>query len=302
MSWLGRRKGIPKLSERVAVVTGAANGIGRALALGLREKGCHLALVDRDRDGLARLQLELHAIPNQEAITAHVADVADRSRMEAAANEVADAHGAVHLLINSAGVAHEAPFQQISLDDWDHVLNANFWGVVLSCRCFLPYLAKADRAHIVNLSSLLGIVGMPGQSAYCATKFAVRGFSEALSEELRTTSVGMTVVYPGAVDTGIMRRGRGDDPEFLQRIDRWYQQHAIPPAKAASRIIRAIERGTPRLLITSEAKFGDYLRRLMPVTGNRLMAEAAIRSFQAEDMRTKRQKQWRETMERRGPK
>ena len=146
----------------------------------------------------------------------------------------------------------------------------NLWGVIYGCHFFMPHLAKVDRGHIVNLSSLLGIVAMPGQSAYCATKFAVRGLSESLAEELRATSVGLTVVHPAAVATGIMKRAKGDDPELLQRISRWYERHAISPERAAARIIRAIEKGTPRLLITPEAAFGDVLKRLMPVTGNKL--------------------------------
>jgi len=160
----------------------------------------------------------------------------------------------------------------------------------------MPHLAKVDRAHIVNVSSLFGIVAMPGQSAYCTTKFAVRGLSESLWEELRATSVGLTVVHPGAVATGIMERANGDDPELLQRVSRWYEGHAISPERAAAQIIRAIEKGTPRLLITPEAAFGDVLKRLMPVTGNRLFSDQVIRAIGVEDMRAKRIAQWRDTM------
>jgi NAD(P)-dependent dehydrogenase (short-subunit alcohol dehydrogenase family) len=289
-------KGIRQLNGKVAVVTGAASGIGRALALGLREKGCHLALVDLDRDGLERLHSELGGSGRDATVTTHVGDVGDRVRMQALASEVAEAHGAVHVLINNAGIGHEAAFPQVRLEDWDRIVGVNLWGVIHGCHFFMPHLAKVERAHIVNLSSLFGIVAMAGQSAYCTTKFAVRGFSESLAEELRATSVGLTVVHPGAVATDIMRRTRGDDPELLQRIVRWYERNAMPPERVAARIIRAVEKGTPRLLITRETFFGDFLKRLLPVAGNRLFVDAAIRLLRVEDMRAKRIKQWRETM------
>lgn len=296
MSWLSRRKGIPRLSENVAVITGAASGIGRALAIELRAKGCHLALVDLDEDGLIRLRRELLESGRHQTVTTHVANVGDRMRMRALAREVAGAHGAVHLLINNAGIGHEAAFPQTSLDDWDRIISVNLWGVIYGCHFFMPHLAKVERAHIVNLSSLLGIVAMPGQSAYCTTKFAVRGLSESLWEELRATSIGLTVVHPGAVATNIMKTAHGDDPELLQRLARWYEQNAISPERAAAQIIRAVEKGSPRLLITTEGTFGDLLKRLMPVTGNKLMGDAAIRTIGVEDMRARRITQWRETM------
>jgi len=290
------RKGIPELGGRVAVVTGAAHGVGRALALDLHGRGCRLALVDIDGDGLERVRLQLAAAAGDGRVSTHVADVGDRDRMRALADEVVAAHGAVHVLVNNAGVAYEAAFPQTSLDDWDHVVGANLWGVIHGCHFFLPHLAKADRAHIVNVSSLLGIVAMGGQTAYSATKFAVRGLSEALWEELRPTTVGLTVVHSGAVNTGIFRRARGDDPDLLRRLDGWYERHAIAPERVSTRIIRAIEKGTPRLLIAPETTLADLVKRLMPVRGNRLMGDIAIRMLGVEDMRAKRIAQWRDTM------
>lgn len=294
--WRTQRKGIPDLRGKVAVVTGAANGVGRALTIGLRKKGCRVALVDVDGDGLERLRHDLGQPGDDDPVSTHVADVSDRERMRDLADEVVAAHGAMHVLVNNAGVSHEAAFPQTSLEDWDHVIGVNLWGVIHGCHFFMRHLAKAERAHIVNVSSLLGIVAMPGQSAYSATKFAVRGLSEALWEELRPTSVGLTVVHPGAVATGILRRARGDDPELLQRLDRWYERHAIPPERVSERIIRAIEKGTPRLLIASETTFADCVKRLMPVRGNKLIVDIAIRTLGVEDMRAKRLAQWRDTV------
>jgi NAD(P)-dependent dehydrogenase (short-subunit alcohol dehydrogenase family) len=299
------RKGIPELNGKVAVVTGAASGIGRALSLGLWDKGCHLALVDLDRDGLARLHDELKraAIGAEHrgsavrgAVTTHVANVGDRARMQTLAREVAEAHGTVHILINNAGIGHEAAFPQTTLADWDRIMAVNLWGVIHGCHFFMPLLAKADRAHIVNLSSVFGIVAMAGQSAYCATKFAVRGLSESLWEELRATSVGLTLVHPAAVATNIMKQAEGDDAELMQRLRQWFEQNGISPERVAAQIIRAIEKGTPRLMIAREATFGDVLKRLMPVTGNKLFGDVVIRTIGVEDMRAKRIARWRETM------
>jgi short-subunit dehydrogenase len=301
VSWLAPGKGIRVLGGKVAVVTGAANGIGRALASALWAKGCHLAAVDLDCDGLGSLQRELTGKGLGQRLTTHCADVADRERMQRLAPEVVEAHGAVHLLINNAGIGYEAAFPQTSLRDWDHIVGVNLWGVIHGCHFFMPYLAKAERAHIVNLSSLFGIVGMPGQTAYSATKFAVRGFSEALFEELRATSIGLTVVHPGAVATNIINATKGDDPELLQRVSRWYERNAMRPEKAAALIIRAVEKGAPRLLIAAESYFGDFLRRLIPTAGNKLFVDAAIRLLSVEDLRAKRSKQWRETMVEGGP-
>ncbi len=290
------RKGIRELKGRVVVVSGAASGIGRALALGLWGKGCHLALVDLDEDGLVQLRAELAGAGGGGAATTHAADVGDRARMREVAREVVAAHGAVHVLINNAGIGHEAAFPQTTLDDWDRVVDTNLWGVIHGCHFFMPHLAKSDRAHIVNVSSLFGLVAVPGQSAYCATKFGVRGLSESLFEELRSTSIGLTHVHAGATGTNIMRSAKGDDPELMRRLVSWFDRHGIPPERVADRIIRAIQKGTPRLLITPEVRLGDVLVRLLPGSAGRIISEAAIRIIGLEDVRVRRMEQWRETM------
>ncbi|HSH74696.1 MAG TPA: SDR family NAD(P)-dependent oxidoreductase [Longimicrobiales bacterium] len=290
------RKGIRELKGRVVVVSGAASGIGRALALGLWGKGCRLALVDLDEDGLVQLRAELAGAGGGGAATTHAADVGDRARMREVAREVVAAHGAVHVLINNAGIGHEAAFPQTTLDDWDRVVDTNLWGVIHGCHFFMPHLAKSDRAHIVNVSSLFGLVAVPGQSAYCATKFGVRGLSESLFEELRSTSIGLTHVHAGATGTNIMRSAKGDDPELMRRLVTWFDRHGIPPERVADRIIRAIQKGTPRLLITPEVRLGDVLVRLLPGSAGRIISEAAIRIIGLEDVRVRRMEQWRETM------
>ena len=292
------RRGIADLSGKTAVITGGANGIGRELAAQLAAHGVHLALVDIDGEGLKRANTELQ---NRVRVSIHEVDVADRNAMQALAPRVAGIHDAVDLLVNSAGIAHEGAFPQTTLEAWDRVLGVNLWGVIHSCHFFMPYLAKAPRAHIVNLSSLFGYVGMPGQSAYCTSKYAVRGFSECLWEELRPTSVGLTVVHPGSVATDIMRAADGDDRELLDYLAAWYDENGYPPAKAAKRIIRAVRRGTPRLLIAREAYLADLVKRAAPVRGNRALSDFVIRFLGLEHMREKRSSQWEDTMVRDDP-
>ena len=289
-------KGLSELHGKVAVITGAASGIGRALARQLRDQGCHLALVDVDADGLARLQQEFAPVDGGRRVSVHAADVSDKARMQAVSGEVIAAHGTVNLLVNNAGVGYEAAFPQTSLDDWQHVVSVNLWGTIYGCHFFLPHLARAERAHIVNLSSLFGIVGMAGQTAYCTTKFAIRGFSESLLEELRDTTVGLTVVHPGSVATNIMKTARGDDPELLKRIADWFDKNAISPEKAAAQIIAAVRKGKPRLLISPEVHFADLVKRLAPVRGNKAIVDLVVRAIGLDDMREKRRRQWQETM------
>lgn len=290
------RKGLAELGGKVAVITGAASGIGHALAHQLRDQGCHLALLDIDAAGLERLQKELASPDNARRLSLHVADVSDRARMRAVSAEVVAFHRTVHLLVNCAGVGYEAPFPQTSLEDWDHVVSVNLWGTIHGCHFFLPHLAKAERAHIVNMSSLFGIVGMAGQAAYCTTKYALRGLSESLWEELRDTKVGLTVVHPGSVATNIMKTARGDDPALMRRIAAWFEENAIPPERAARQIISAVRKGKPRLLITPEARFADWVKRVAPVRGNKAIGDLVIRTLGLEDMRKERRRQWQETM------
>jgi len=289
-------KGLSELDGKVAVITGAASGIGRALAMGLWNKGCHLALIDLNDERLSQLRSELTETGKDRRVSVHTTDVADKTRMKETSTDIVDAHQAVHLLINNAGIGYEAPFPQVSLDAWEHVIAVNLWGTIYGCHFFMPYMAKTEQAHIVNISSLFGIVGMAGQTAYCATKYAVRGFSESLWEELRDTTISVTVVHPGSVATDIMKTSEGDDPELMQRIAKWYDDNAIPPEKAAKQIITAVQKGSPRLLITAEVKLTDWVKRLMPVRGNKIIGDLVIRTLDLEDMREKRRQQWQRTM------
>jgi NAD(P)-dependent dehydrogenase (short-subunit alcohol dehydrogenase family) len=258
---------------RVAVVTGAASGIGRSVAVGLAQKGCNLALADVNDAGLAETAAMISAL-GRRATTHHV-DVADRARMEAFVEEVMSAHGHVHILINNAGVAVAAPFEDQSLEDFEWLININLWGVVYGCKLFLPYLKREPEAHIVNISSVFGLVGIPLQTSYCASKFAVRGFTESLWCELQGTNVGVTSVHPGGINTNIVAAARysGVPNAFRDKVIQQFRDRAMSPDKCAAQIIKAIHRGPMRVLITPETHLADGFKRLFPTLTQWIISE-----------------------------
>ena len=270
------------LRGKVAVVTGAAGGIGAALAQRLAAEGCRLALVDIQAERLRRTAAAAREQGAQ--VSTHAVDVSDAAAMQRLADEVLAFHGAVHLVINNAGVTIAAPFVEHSLEDWDWILGINLRGVVLGCRVFLPHLLAQGEGHIVNLSSIFGIVGVPAQSAYCATKFAVRGLSEALAEELAGTGVQVTVVHPGGVNTDIIASARTSDEAAKRRLVDFFSKKTLPPERAADLIVAGIRRNQRRVLIGPEAWAMDLLKRLLPVAGNRLSVRAMVRTMGLGDL------------------
>ncbi|TXM88765.1 SDR family NAD(P)-dependent oxidoreductase, partial [Methylobacterium sp. WL116] len=194
------------LENRTALITGAASGIGRALAVGLAARGCNLALADRNVAGLE--ETERLIATNRVRISRHPLDVADRDAIAALPAAVEAAHGGLDVLINNAGVALGGTFEDVTEADFEWLFEINFWGVVRMTRAFLPLLRAQPEARIVNLSSLYGLIAPPGQTAYSASKFAVRGFSQALRHELAGTAIGVTVVHPGGVATSVADSAR----------------------------------------------------------------------------------------------
>ncbi len=215
------------LKSRVAVVTGAASGIGRAIAVSLARRGCALALADIDEDGLAETRRLASA--GTEKISLHRLDVADRKAVAAFPAAVFEPHGRADLLVNNAGVALGGTFEQVSEEDFEWLFEINFWGVVRVTRAFLPLLRASDDARIVNLSSVFGLIAPAGQTAYAASKFAVRGFSNALMQELEPSPVGVTVVHPGGVATAIADRSRAPKSATPEEI-----AAALPAPKPCS--------------------------------------------------------------------
>jgi len=256
------------LKDGVAVVTGAGSGIGRALAQQLAAAGSGLALADIDEAGLLETAQSLEK--KRALVTTHVLDVADEEGVRAFAEEVSKRHERVTLLINNAGVALEGTFEEISLDDFRWLMNINFWGTVYGVKYFLPVLKREPRAHIVNISSVFGLIAPAGQPAYSASKFAVRGFTECLRHELAGTSVRVACVHPAGIRTAIARRARigaGVKKAGLdEKVARFEKFFRISPEEAAARILRGVERSEPRILIGSDAYKIDILQRLRPAS------------------------------------
>lgn len=259
------------ISGSAAAVTGAASGIGRALALELARRGCDLALADRDEAGLQTVAAEIGRDGGRK-VSVHKVDVGEAGQIRDFATAAISAHPSLNILINNAGVALLGTFDEVDQAQMEWLININFWGVVHGTRAFLPHLSEQRAAHIVNLSSIFGIIAPPGQTAYCAAKFAVRGFSESLRHELTMANspVKVSVVHPGGIATNIARNapsGRGvDNARRAESIDRFEAIAKKSPGAAAARIIEGIEKNQPRILIGSDARFMDLLQRFRPAT------------------------------------
>jgi len=267
-------------------VTGAASGIGRALALELAARGADLALADRDEAGLQTVAAEI-AKSSPRKVTVHRVDVAEPAEIAGFAQAAVAAHPGLNIVVNNAGVALMGLFNEVEQAQMEWLFNINFWGVVHGTRAFLPHLAQQPAAHIVNLSSIFGIVAPPGQTAYAAAKFAVRGFSESLRHELQMANspIKLSVVHPGGVATGIARSSRvgtgmTDNARRAQAIERFDAVAKTTPAAAALRIIEGIEKNQPRILIGNDARFMDLLQRFRPGTYWKVMARQIEKATQ----------------------
>jgi short-subunit dehydrogenase len=256
------------LHDRTAVITGAGNGIGRAIAQSLARRGCHLALADISEPALAETARLLDGTKIR--VSRHRLDVANRAAVAALPQSALSEHGRVDLLFNNAGVALSGTFDQISEADFDWLFDINFGAMVRLTRAFLPHLKASDDARIVNISSLFGLISPPGQTAYSASKFAVRGFSNALRFELAGTNVGVTVVHPGGVATKIAENARRHagttNAEVEQQLERARRVLTMSPSKAGEIIVRAVERRAPRVVIGGRAKMMALLERIAPVS------------------------------------
>lgn len=254
------------LDEGVAVITGAGSGMGRCLAQKLAARGMALALADVSEKGL---EGTISLLGNAK-VTRHIVNVAQEEQVKELAEQVAVQHGRATILFNNAGVAVLGNLDQISLHDFRWLMDINFWGVVYGVTYFLPLLKKEKRAHIVNTSSLLGLFGASGQGAYCASKFAVRGYTESLHHELLGTNVGVTCVHPGFVRTSIAEHakvGQGASATLRQEsLNRFAKVARTDVDTATDKILRGVERGKARVLIGIDAYFVDVWQRLKPAS------------------------------------
>lgn len=268
--------------NKVAAITGAGSGMGRSLAVLLAARGCHVALSDINEKGLAETVKLLDGTGVK--VTSQKLDVADKAAVFAWADKVAGDYGKVNLIFNNAGVALGSVVDGGGYDDFEWIMNINFWGVVHGTKAFLPYLKDSGDGHIINTSSLFGLIAVPSQSAYNASKFAVRGFTEALREELDLQKVGVsaTSVHPGGIKTNIAKAARMDqsiskigmDASSTAKFEKLFRTTAD---EAAAQMIRAVEKNQRRLLIGADAKVLDLIVRLFPSGYQKLVAMGSSR-------------------------
>ncbi|MEC8878531.1 MAG: SDR family NAD(P)-dependent oxidoreductase [Pseudomonadota bacterium] len=263
--------------NKVAVITGAGSGIGRARARDVAAAGARLALSDVNQVGLQETADSL-GLGSDRLIT-EAFDVADRDAFYAFAERVTGHFGAAHLVFNNAGVALGATVEEMSYEDFEWLMGINFWGVVHGTKAFLPHLKAAGEGHIVNVSSVFGLIGVPTQSAYNASKFAVRGFTEALRQELEMEGgrVSCTSVHPGGIKTNIARNARmgagvekitGDVDKARRDFETMFR---TTPEEAAQTILKGVKGNKRRVLIGSDARAIDSMQRLMPTAYQRIM-------------------------------
>jgi NAD(P)-dependent dehydrogenase (short-subunit alcohol dehydrogenase family) len=257
------------LKGKVAAITGAGSGIGRALALNLAAEGCHVAIADINEAGLNETADKVRS--SGVRVTTHIVDVAKREQVKRYADEVVKAHGAVHIIINNAGVLIVETLEDLSYEDFEWLIGINLWGVVYGCKEFLPYLKQQASANIVNISSVNGIFTNPNNGAYCTSKFAVRGFTETLAQELSDTRVKVSCVHPGGIKTNIVNNAKfykSSDPSLAREESAAVFNRAMTHTmadKAAQIIIAGIKKNKARIMVGTDAYVYDWLKRLFPI-------------------------------------
>ena len=268
-------------SGKVAVITGAGSGIGRALAVNLAERGAKLALSDVDVNGLAETVRQAQALGAE--VESQFLDVAQRETVLDYAETVKARFGKVNQIYNNAGIAYHGDVDATSFKDIEKIIDVDFWGVVSGTKAFLPHLQESGDGHIVNISSLFGLLAMPSQAAYNAAKFAVRGFSEALRMELLISKapVKMTVVHPGGIKTAIARNATVAENYDQQSVAKFFDAKLAKttPDQAAKVILKGVEKGKGRVLIGSDAVALDIIQRLTGSKYQRIIALVAARAM-----------------------
>lgn len=258
-------------TNKIAVVTGAGSGIGRALAIALNDQGCELYLSDVNA---TTLDETMGLLPKRSvAADTTVIDAADKTAMHSWAQRIGSEKGHVDIVINNAGVALMSTAQETQYEDIEWLMGINFWGVVHGTKAFLPLLRQSPEANLINISSVFGIISVPTQSAYNAAKFAVRGYTEALRQEMAGTNVHVCCVHPGGIKTNIARSARGGDPSESadERGDRFQKIASTTPESAAAQILQAAQQHKPRLLIGWDAKLMSLASRLFPASYPKLL-------------------------------
>jgi NADP-dependent 3-hydroxy acid dehydrogenase YdfG len=266
---------------KVAVITGAGSGIGRALALNLATKGAKLALSDIDTEGLAETVRQTEALGA--TVKSDRLNVAEREAVLAYTDAVVTHFGEVHQVYNNAGIAYNGDLEKSEFKDIERIMDVDFWGVVYGTKAFLPHVIASGDGHIVNISSLFGLIAVPGQNAYNAAKFAVRGFTEALRQEMLVAKhpVKVTCVHPGGIKTAVARNATVADGQNAQSFAEFFDKHMAlhTPEMAAETIINAVAKGRARVVVGWEAKALDVLSRIIGPAYQRIIATAVSKFF-----------------------
>ena len=258
---------ISTFSGKVAAITGAGSGMGEALAISLSQQGCAVAIADVDADKLEHTANQINGVE----VSKHLVDVADRVQVEQFATDVIAHHGRVNMIFNNAGVSVTDTVSHMSYENFEWLMDINFWGVVYGSKAFLPYLEQVSEAQIINTASIFGVIAVPTQAAYNASKFAVRGFTYAMREELIETNIGVSCVQPGGVKTNIAQASRyypndntsASKEEFTARFE---DMAKLTPAQAAEQILRGVLLNKAQILVGRDAKVVATIERLMPVS------------------------------------
>jgi NADP-dependent 3-hydroxy acid dehydrogenase YdfG len=270
-----------RFEGKVAVITGAGSGIGRALALNLATKGAKLALSDIDTEGLAETARKAEALGA--TVKSDPLNVAEREAVLAYADAVVTHFGGVHQVYNNAGIAYNGDLERSEFKDIERIMDVDFWGVVNGTKAFLPHVIASGDGHIVSISSVFGLIAVPGQSAYNAAKFAVRGFTEALRQEMLVAKhpVKVTCVHPGGIKTAVARNATVADGQNAQSFAEFFDKHMAlhTPEMAAESIINAVAKGRARAVVGWEAKALDVLARVIGPAYQRIIATAVSKFF-----------------------
>ena len=264
---------VSSFKNKVAAITDAGSGMGQALSISLAKKGCAVAISDIDESTLNETLEKTSPYGN---VTVHAVNVAERRQVERFAAEVQAQHGKINMIFNNAGVSVTNSVARFSYEDFEWLMDINFWGVVYGTKAFLPYLERVDEAHIVNTASIFGVIAVPTQSAYNASKFAVRGFTYALRQELEDTHIGVSCVQPGGVKTNIAQASRyvPSDNDSLTKeefINRFEHMAQLTPEQAAEQILRGVLGNKTQILVGRDAKLLALIERLFPVSYHRVL-------------------------------
>jgi len=249
------------LDNKVAVVTGGSSGIGRAIAIELANCGCKVAVVGRSLERIEKTIAEMQA---GRAHKGYTCNVADRTAVLSLADDIEKHFGRIDIAVNNAGITSSALFSEFDIELFDRIVQTNFFGVVNCCYAFLPKMQKQGSGHIVNMSSMLGFVGVPNQSPYVSTKFAIRGFTESLWAELYNSGISVTGIYPGTIQSEILERANFSDDLEKAAMIKMMDRFGIPASDVSRKTVNAIRRGSREVIIGKDAWALILLKRYLP--------------------------------------